>query len=646
MESSPDLTKLLEEHTELKNSFEAAQDLIGIAPAFFGYVSADGHVLNLNNLAVRVIGATREQVIGKLFWECPWWKPIPQSAQHIHDAVKKASQGHFSKFDVEYWAKSDEKKEGQVRWVAIQISPTVNSSGKVSRIAVTGIDVTDRKEVEAKLTFERNQLETLFQQSPAAMVLWTGPDFVFEKVNPQYQAIFPDRELQGKPFLEICPEFKDQPFHALLTKVLETGETFIGREILARLKDRQDGPLEDHYYDFTYMRVTDANGRPYGVYDHAIDVTDRVLDRKRIEESEERLRLALEGARMGVWSILGMGSTMTLISDARTQELHGVSEMENFDDVVVRRIYQEDQQTVKATINDSIARGIPYACEYRIESGDDSFRWIHARGEPKYDHKTKEFISISGVVFDISDLKRTESALQKAVVARDTFLGIASHELKTPLTSLKLQSQINLRILDEHGPSAFPQDRIRKVIEGPVTQIDRLSRLVDDMLDISRISSGRLSMTFERVDLSKLVKDTFQRLSGQLEAAKCLVSYTIDSEVSVNADQFRFEQVLTNLITNAVKYAAGNPIEVSLKKNAQSTVLRIRDHGPGIPVDKLERVFERFERLVSASEVSGLGLGLYISKEIVEAHKGEIHVESAVEKGAEFVVTLPLYREN
>jgi signal transduction histidine kinase len=145
----------------------------------------------------------------------------------------------------------------------------------------------ERAELETQnVVFERNQLETIFKHSPAAMVLFTGSNFVFEEVNPHYQAIFPDRELKGRAFLEACPEFKDQPFLGLLQKVLETGEPFIGREILARHPSSRLGPLENHYYDFTYMRVTDTTGTPYGVYVHAIDVTARVVDRLALEASQ------------------------------------------------------------------------------------------------------------------------------------------------------------------------------------------------------------------------------------------------------------------------------------------------------------------------------------------------------------------------
>lgn len=142
----------------------------------------------------------------------------------------------------------------------------------------------------ASIANERHLLEAIFQSSPAAMALWRGPEMVFELVNPGYQELFPGRALLGKPFLEALPEFQGQPFMALFRQVLETGEPFVGHEVLARHGSGADSSLEDHYYDFSYVRLDDASGQPYGVYDHAIDVTERVLARRALEESRTQLQ--------------------------------------------------------------------------------------------------------------------------------------------------------------------------------------------------------------------------------------------------------------------------------------------------------------------------------------------------------------------
>lgn len=166
---------------------------------------------------------------------------------------------------------------GEVRWI--------QADGNPRQMLGTKIEITEHKELAAEVAFERHKLQEIFEGSPAAMSLWRGPDFVFEMVNPKYQAIYPDRELSGKPLLEALPELKNQPYSELLKRVLETGETFVAREMLAKIANVPDGELQDRYYDFSYIRIDDMEGKPYGVYNHAIDATDRVVARRKIEET-------------------------------------------------------------------------------------------------------------------------------------------------------------------------------------------------------------------------------------------------------------------------------------------------------------------------------------------------------------------------
>ena len=162
------------------------------------------------------------------------------------------------------------------------------------------------------------------------------------------------------------------------------------------------------------------------------------------------------------------------------------------------------------------------------------------------------------------------------------------------------------------------------------------------MLDISRISSGKLDMNLKPIDLSELVKEIFHRFAAQLASAGIEVVFDLAPDVVGRWDGDRLEQVFTNLIINGMRYAPARPFHVTLQTTGREALFRMRDHGPGIPPERQDRIFNRFERFVSASEVSGLGLGLYISKQIVEAHQGSIRVESLPGAGAEFVVTLPM----
>lgn len=240
------------------------------------------------------------------------------------------------------------------------------------------------------------------------------------------------------------------------------------------------------------------------------------------------------------------------------------------------------------------------------------------------------------------DMERLLDELTHALRARDEFLSIASHELKTPLLALKLRlEQLFLQTRRKAGSEA---ESIASGLEVALRQTGRLSRLVDDLLDMSRIASGRLSLEREEVNLSDLVRDSVARLREVIERGGCSVSLNVQADVVGRWDRLRIEQVLANLITNAVKYG-GTPIEVSVEVDASMAMIVVRDHGPGILESDQQRIFEQFVR-AAPKGTGGLGLGLYITRQIVEAHGGAIRVESRPGAGATFFVTLPLRRRD
>jgi signal transduction histidine kinase len=249
----------------------------------------------------------------------------------------------------------------------------------------------------------------------------------------------------------------------------------------------------------------------------------------------------------------------------------------------------------------------------------------------------------------LTDLKKTQAELEQAVQIRDEFMSIASHELKTPLTSLKLQSQWRTRRLVRGDPAAFTMERLAKMFEGDERQLERITHLIDDMLDISRISSGKLTMNLERFDLCDLVRDLIERSSEQFVAAGCPIAVEVATPVVGSWDRFRIEQAVMNLLTNAMRYGAGKPVSVQVHgdQNGGQSKARIvvRDNGRGIAEENHERIFLRFERAVPGSEISGLGLGLYIVNQILGAHHGSIRVESELGHGAAFILELPLANE-
>lgn len=233
---------------------------------------------------------------------------------------------------------------------------------------------------------------------------------------------------------------------------------------------------------------------------------------------------------------------------------------------------------------------------------------------------------------------------QEAVRARDEFLSIASHELRTPLTPLHIHFQRLLR--KRTGDLEIAPQQLRRVLERCERQVRRLEALIDNLLDVSRISSGRLRLETETVDLVEVVQDVAGRFAEELSAAGCQLQLQSDATVQGEWDRLRLEQVVTNILGNAIKYGCGKPIEITVEKTSAGGRLRIQDYGIGINGEDLNRIFRRFQRAVSSRSYGGLGLGLYITRQIVDAHNGTIRVESQPGVGSVFVVELPRVLQN
>ncbi len=226
-----------------------------------------------------------------------------------------------------------------------------------------------------------------------------------------------------------------------------------------------------------------------------------------------------------------------------------------------------------------------------------------------------------------------------AVQTRDDFLSIASHELRTPLTPLRMQLQMLGRAL-EGGTSVDPA-RVENFISTSDRMVTRLTRLVEDLLEVSRINSGRLELQYEEFNLSALIKEILSRFQWEIEKVGAPVNLMGPDRLMVSADPGKIEQVFVNLLTNALKYGARRPIRVELSDEDDRVRLVVRDEGIGIAIEDQARIFQRFERAVNTSTYSGLGLGLYITSQIVELHGGKISLESGVEKGSAFSILLP-----
>ena len=251
-------------------------------------------------------------------------------------------------------------------------------------------------------------------------------------------------------------------------------------------------------------------------------------------------------------------------------------------------------------------------------------------------------IGLLAKTFDemLAQIERQDAELRQAVKARDEFLSIASHELKTPLTPLQLQVE-SLQNVARRQPEGAGATRLLNGLQMADRQVGRLTSLINNLLDISRITSHRLKLDYEVLDLTAVVREVAGRFQEELARAGCTLTIHADAPVSGTWDRMRLEQVVSNFLANAAKYGAGKPVEVWVEGNTDSATVRVRDHGIGIAPGDQARIFERFERAVSEQSYGGFGLGLWIVRQIVDAMGGKVSVESKLGEGATFSVTLP-----
>jgi PAS domain S-box-containing protein len=299
-----------------------------------------------------------------------------------------------------------------------------------------------------------------------------------------------------------------------------------------------------------------------------------------------------------------------------------------------------DVQKSKEILDNVYSSGIAHIeHEFDVVLKNGSVVYINYIIKP-YEGNSNKGIMI--VAFNVTETVLSKRKVEEAVKIRDEFLSIASHELKTPLTSMQLQADVSQRIIQDENLPREIAERLLLTNQKTKKGIVRLARLVDDMLDISTITHGKLILRFEDFFMNQLVEEVLERMSPQFEQLNIPYSLTIKKAVHGSWDRFRIDQVITNLLSNAMKYGNKTPIAITLNQDREYALLSISDQGPGIALNNQRRIFERFERVMDISSARGLGLGLYICKEIVVRHGGQIEIESKLGQGATFIVKLPL----
>ncbi len=495
--------------------------------------------------------------------------------------------------------------------------------------------------------------DSLLMQAPIATAVITGPNHVYQLANPRYCEMVGRTDLVGKAYVEAFPELAGSAVLGVLDRVYRTGEPFSADEYPVML-DRGAG-LVEVFYKFNLEPMRDDDGRTVGMMAVAIDVTSLVLARRAIEATEadrERLLAAEREARARAEDSQRMFRMLveSIPQLAWTANPDGwidfynegwyrytgttLEEMEGWGWESVHD--PDDLPRIKKGWIESLEKGEAFDMEFRLRGADGVLRWFLTRAVPVRDD-TGRIVRWFGTNTNIDELKQVRADLESASRAKDEFLAMLGHELRNPLSPILTA----LQLMRLRSPDAATRER--NVIE---RQVDHMARLVDDLLDVSRITRGKIELRKVTLELAEIVARAIEISSPLLEQKRQHLDVAVAARgLVVDVDPDRFAQVVSNLLTNAAKYSdAGARVAIGAVRRGQRIVLTVRDEGVGIEPEMLPTIFDRFvqEQQSIDRSLGGLGLGLAIVKSLVALHDGTVTaVSEGRGKGSVFEISIP-----
>jgi PAS domain S-box-containing protein len=591
-----------------------------------------------NTLCVRVHngGVIPAEQIPKLFH--------PMATREHREPTKSGGLGlglfiteHIAKAHGGSVALTSSAEDGTTFSVSLPRQTMVAASSAPPLVAAPD-ELKDRRRVELHLRESEDRFRVLVSsiKDYAIFMLDTEGHVQSWNIGAQLLKGYTSQEVVGRHLsLFYTPEDRQagRP-QALLDQALQQG----------RVEDegwrvRKDG--RRFWADVVITALRDSSGRPLGFAKVTRDLTERKHTEERLRGSEERLRLIVDSVRdYAIFMLDPKGRVLTWNSGAERIKGYTAAEIigQHFS-----RFYDEEE--VRAGKCDRALEVT--AREGRIEEEGwrvrkDGSRFWASVVITALRNETGELVGFTKVTRDLTQRRKLEeerirlAQAEEAIRLRDEFLSIVSHELKTPLTGLRLQLESLQHRIDSTDQS------ITLKLQRASHSSDRLAQLVESLLDVSRFSTGQFVLSREPFDLAEEVTHQLENLTGPAAKAGCELRMNVGPSIVGAWDRVRVEQVVTNLVANAMKYGAGKPIDVSLVQQGAHAVLEVRDHGPGIPGPDFARLFQRFERVGSIRHYGGLGLGLYFVREIVAAHGGSVAASNAAGGGASFIVRLPI----
>ncbi|WP_257453721.1 sensor histidine kinase [Archangium lipolyticum] len=589
-----------------------------------------GHVKTWNTGAERLTGYTLGEIQGRHF--SLFYPPADIVAGKCERELRIATAE--GRFEEEGWRV---RKNGELYWANVILTVMRDPTGKLLGFAKVTKDLTERRTAQELLRQSEERFRLLVSSIKDYAIFMLDPEGRVESWNPGAQRLkgYKPEEILGQPLTRFYREedvAKGKPWD-LLRQATEHGH--VEDE---GWRVRKDGSV--FWANVVITAVRDEKGVLRGYAKITKDLTERRKSEELMRRSEERFRLLVSSVKdYAIFMLDPEGRVVTWNSGAA--RLKGYSAREIVGEHFSRFYPPEELAKNKPARDLELARRDGRFEEegWRLRKDGTTF-WANVLITAMHD-PAGTLLGFAKVTRDLTDHKRVEeerlrlAQTQEAVRLRDEFLSIAAHELKTPLTALLLQ----LQSLRNRVASLEPNIATR--LGRALHSTGRLSDLIETLLDVSRISTGRLTLHPERFDLTAMVKDVAERLREAASAAGCTLLIRDGQPIEGTWDRLRIEQVLTNLLANAFKYAAGGPVELSMGREGSEALLIVTDSGPGLPEKDMPRLFGRFERAASINHYGGLGLGLYVCREIVQAHGGTISAENPPGGGARFTIRLP-----
>ncbi len=610
-------------------SQESLALLLTQAPVALSMLMGDEFIIQVANPQILQLWGKSPQIIGcKLIDALPELEGQP--FMDVLSQVRTTGKPYKGYKEFCYLVRNGKREECYFDFI---YAPIFNDEEtEIIGVSVVATEVTDQVNAEKKLAETEYTFERLIKESDYSIALYKGPDLIIDIANNSMLRTWGKNEkVIGMKLEEALPELEGQPFLDILKDIFKTGKTYSATEDEVVLE--RNGQLYTSYYNFSYKPLFNEQGEVYAILNFATDVTEMVLTKKQLKLNEEKYKNLADSLPIIVWTADKDGNIDYY--NKQWYDYTGFTSIDSREIATEKIIHPDDQKRSIDIWMTSKANKTNYEIEYqfRDRTSEDAYRWFLGRAIP-IKNEDNDVIQWIGTCTDINEFKQFQQQ-------KDNFLGIASHELKTPLTSLKLYSQFlekNLRKQED--------DKNADVAKKMDEQINKLTSLVNDLLDVTKIQNGKILLNKSDFDFDDLVEEIVTE-QQMITSHKILV----ESEKigNIYSDRHRISQVMSNLISNAIKYSPdADRIHITTKVTDDDCVLfTVRDFGIGIPADKTEKVFEQYYRVSGSKEHTfpGLGLGLYISSEIIKRSGGKIFVNSIEGKGSEFCFLIPKKNE-